>query len=92
MYDDRAFSIYVALLVGAVLSVITASVMAGVAAVPTPFVLAEHLALSLGFRAMYHSLAGPGWYRLPTELGEVMPDLVPAPEPAAEHEVAAKAA
>jgi hypothetical protein len=89
--NDKAFTLYAAILIGSILSVLTASVLAGVAALPTPLVFAEHLAMSLIFRAAYKSLAGPGWYRLPTELSEVLP-AVEVPAPAAEHGVAAKAA
>lgn len=55
MNNDRAFAIFSVILVGAVLSVLTASVSAGLATMPTAFTLVEHIALSLTFRAAYHS-------------------------------------
>jgi len=57
--SNRAFGIYVAVLVGAMLSVVTATVMAGVTTLPTFFTLVEHVSLSLLFRGAYHSFAGP---------------------------------
>lgn len=59
MENNRIFGIYTAVLIGAVLSVITASVMAGVAVLPSFFVFVEHIAMSLLFRAAYKSLDGP---------------------------------
>ena len=40
---------------------ITASVMAGVATLPTFFVFVEHIVLSLLFRAAYKSIGGFDW-------------------------------
>jgi len=65
MSNDKAFTIFALALVAAVLSVITASVMAGIATVPTFFGFVEHLFFTVGFRAAYKSLAGPGWLGLP---------------------------
>ena len=59
MESNRAFGIYVAVLVGALLSVITTTVMAGVTTLPTFLTLVEHVSLSLLFRGAYHSFAGP---------------------------------
>lgn len=59
MESNRAFGIYVAVLVGGIASVITASVTAGVTAFPTFFVFAEHIAMSLLFRTAYKSFDGP---------------------------------
>jgi hypothetical protein len=53
--SNRVFGIYTAALVGGILSVITASVMAGMTAVPTFFTLVEHVSMSLLFRAAYKS-------------------------------------
>ena len=59
--NDRAFAAYVLLLTVMVVSVITASVVAGVAAFPRPMVFLEHLALGLLVRASYKSLGGFDW-------------------------------
>lgn len=61
MDDDKLFTIYALVLIAGVASVITASVMAGVAMLPTPFGFAEHLAMSLLFRAAYKSIGGFDW-------------------------------
>ncbi len=61
MQNDRAFAIYALIVVSGVASVITASVMAGIATLPTPLVFAEHIALSLLFRASYKSFGGFDW-------------------------------
>jgi len=57
--SNKAFGIYVAVLVGALLSVISATVTAGVTALPTFFGFIEHVSLSLLFRAAYKSFDGP---------------------------------
>ncbi len=62
MSNDRAFMIFAMTLVAGVLSVLTASVMAGMASVPTPVMFAEHLFFTVGFRAAYKALDGPGWW------------------------------
>ena len=59
--NDKLFSLYALTLVAGVASVITASVMAGVAALPTLGVFLEHLALSLAFRGAYKSFGGFEW-------------------------------
>jgi len=56
MNNDRVFSFYAATLIAGVLSVVTASVMAGYAAVPGVIGFVSHWILSLGFRAAYNSL------------------------------------
>ena len=61
MSNDRAFAIYALIVISGVASVITASVMAGIATLPTPLVFAEHIALSLAFRAAYKSIGGFDW-------------------------------
>ena len=55
MQNDKAFTIFAVALVAGVLSVITASVTAGIATMPTLFTFVEHLALSLTFRWAYKS-------------------------------------
>jgi len=57
--SNRAFGIYAAILAGGILSVITASVMAGVTALPSLLTFVEHVGLSLLFRAAYKSFDGP---------------------------------
>lgn len=61
MSNDRAFAAYGLILIAGVASVITASVMAGVATLPSAFVFLEHLALSLLFRTAYKSFGGFDW-------------------------------
>ncbi len=55
MDSNRVFGIYTAALVGGILSVITASVMAGMTTVPSFFTLVEHVSMSLLFRTAYKS-------------------------------------
>jgi hypothetical protein len=62
--------VYALTLITIVASVITCSVMTGIATLPTAGVFLEHLALSAGFRAAYHSLGGIDWlYELADALG-----------------------
>ncbi len=61
MTNDKAFHIYAALLVSGVITLLTVIVTSGVAAVPAPLFLAEHLGLGLLFRASYKSLESPQW-------------------------------
>jgi len=61
MNNDRIFAAYSLTLIAGVASVITASVLAGVAALPTLAVFLEHLLLSLLFRASYKSIGGFDW-------------------------------
>ena len=61
MDNDKVFALYATILAGGVASIITASVMAGIAAVPGPVALLEHIALSFGFRAAYKSFGGWDW-------------------------------
>ena len=55
MESNRAFGIYAAVLVGGVLSVISASVVAGVTALPGALTFVEHVSMSLLFRTAYKS-------------------------------------
>jgi hypothetical protein len=59
--NDKVFSAYALILVSGVASMITATVMAGVATLPTLAVFLEHLMLSLLFRAAYKSIGGFDW-------------------------------
>lgn len=61
MDNDKIFAAYAVLLIAGVASVVTASVMAGIATVPTFGVFVEHVALSLTFRGMYKSFGGFDW-------------------------------
>jgi hypothetical protein len=56
--NDRVFAAYVVILFPGFASLITASIVTGIASVPSPVSFLEHLALSLGFRAAYKSLNG----------------------------------
>jgi len=70
MDNDKIFSIYAFSLVGGIASVITASILAGIAAVPSPLMFVEHLAMSLTFRAAYKSFGGPVWWPYPSARAE----------------------
>ena len=59
MDNNKAFALYTLLIISLFASVITASVMAGVATLPTPIGFIEHVGLSLVTRAAYKSLDGP---------------------------------
>ena len=61
MDNDRFFAFYALTLIAGISSVITASVMAGVATLPTLGVFVEHVALSLAFRGAYKSFGGFDW-------------------------------
>jgi hypothetical protein len=68
--NDRAFTVYAVTLIAIITSVITATVLAGIATLPSAGVFLEHLALSAGFRAAYHSLGGLDWlYELADAVG-----------------------
>jgi hypothetical protein len=61
MDNDKLFTAYALVLIAGVASVVTASVAAGVAVLPTPLVFVEHLCMSLLFRAAYKSIGGFDW-------------------------------
>ncbi len=58
MENDKYFSIYAFTIIGALAAVITASLQAGFTTMPSFFVFAEHIAMSLCVRAAYKSF---GW-------------------------------
>lgn len=72
MDNDKIFAAYAVTLVGAIASVITASVMAGFATLPTVGVFLEHIALSVTFRAMYKSFGGFEWAHQALEFAGVI--------------------
>lgn len=61
MDNDKAFAIYALTVLAGLASVITASMLAGSASLPSALSFAEHLALSLSFRAAYKGLGGFSW-------------------------------
>ena len=61
MGNDRLFIAYVLTLTAGLASILTASVMAGIATLPSPLVLLEHLVLSFGIRATYKWVGGFSW-------------------------------
>lgn len=61
MDNDKAFAAYVLVLVAGVTSMITTSLMAGFATLPSPVTFVEHLSLSLLFRFAYKSFGGFDW-------------------------------
>ena len=61
MDTEKRFVAYALVLVAAVASVLTASLFAGVARLPSPLVFLEHVALGLAMRASYKSMGGWNW-------------------------------
>ncbi len=61
MDNDKLFTAYTLVIIAALASVITASVLAGTASLPTPLVFLEHIGLSLLFRTAYKSFDGTYW-------------------------------
>ena len=57
--NDKLFSLYAFTILAGVASVATASIMAGIATMPSFAVFAEHIILSLCVRGAYHSFGGP---------------------------------
>lgn len=81
MHNDKIFAAYAVTLIAGVTSVISASVMAGLASLPSLGVFVEHLALSLAFRGAYKSFAGFDWvYTVARNVGFITaPDVAPEP-------------
>ena len=61
MDTEKSFAAYALVLIAAVASVLTASLVAGVARLPSPLVFLEHVALGLAMRASYKSIGGWNW-------------------------------
>jgi hypothetical protein len=61
MDNDKAFAIWAVVLIGAVASLLTGSVAAGMATLPSLSSFAEHVTLGLVIRTSYKSFAGPGF-------------------------------
>ena len=61
MDNDKTFAAYALILIAGVASVITSSVLAGFATLPTPTVFLEHVALGLMMRASYKTIGGFDW-------------------------------
>jgi hypothetical protein len=59
--NDKVFTGYALILIAGVASVITSSVLAGFASLPTPAVFLEHVALGLMMRASYKTIGGFDW-------------------------------
>jgi hypothetical protein len=62
--NDKVFAAWALALFASVASVLTATVVTGIATLPSPMVFAEHLAMAFGVRAAYKSFAGvtlPAW-------------------------------
>jgi hypothetical protein len=55
---NKAFAIYALTLIAGLASVITASLIAGFATLPSPMMFVEHVALGLGIRAAYKYIGG----------------------------------
>jgi hypothetical protein len=72
MNNDKVFAIYACTLVAGIASVITASLFAGLATLPSPLMFVEHLAMSVTFRAAYKSFAGPVWWPYPSARAEAV--------------------
>ena len=61
MHNDKSFAAYALILLAAVASVLTATVLAGITRVPPPLVFLEHVAMGLLIRAAYKSTGGWNW-------------------------------
>ena len=61
MNNDKAFAIYAVALIAGVASVLTASLVAGIATLPSPLGFFEHVALGLAFRAAYKGFGEFSW-------------------------------
>ena len=66
MDNDKAFAIYAITIFAGLASVLTASLLAGYASIPSPPMFVEHPAMSLLFRAAYKSFGGPVWWPYPS--------------------------
>ena len=92
MENDKYFSIYAFTILAGLASVLTASMMAGFASMPSPMVFIEHLAMSLTVRAAYKSF---GWNWGPWTFGigaRPVAETVSVPQtatPAADEKIAA---
>ena len=62
MQNDKIFAAYTVTLIALIGSAVTASVMAGMATIPSAGIFLEHLALSLTLRGAYKSFAGFDWF------------------------------
>ena len=58
MDQNKAFAIYSLTLIAGLAPVITASLIAGFATLPSPMMFVEHVALGLGIRAAYKYIGG----------------------------------
>ena len=70
MDNDRAFAIYISVIVGGLACVLATAVAVGITEIPAPLVFVEHVALGLLFRAAYKSLGGPAWWPYPEHAEE----------------------
>lgn len=61
MDNDKAFAVYVLLMVGGLLSLLTALTLSGSASVPPLPGLLGHFAMGLGIRAAYKWVGGWDW-------------------------------
>ncbi len=85
MDNDRIFTLYAFTLIAGVASIITASIAAGVASVPSAAGFLEHLAMSLTFRAAYKSFGGFDWvYRVAELAGMITRETAMSPQLPAE--------
>jgi hypothetical protein len=89
--NDKVFVAYALILIAGVASVITASVVAGTAALPSPMSFLEHLALSLAFRAAYKGIGGFSWDEW-SVMGERVAGMTPEAKQAIERGATQKAA
>ena len=61
MQNDKVFAVAAIVLFAGLASVLTTSVLAGFAALPSPLVFLEHVAMGLLMRASYKSIGGWNW-------------------------------
>ena len=61
MQNDKAFAVAAVALIAGLASVLTASVLAGFASLPSPLVFLEHVGMGLLMRASYKAIGGWNW-------------------------------
>jgi hypothetical protein len=77
--NDKVFAAWALALIASVASVLTATVVAGVATLPSPMMFGEHLLMAFGVRAAYKSFGGVTW---PLWLAELLAEHEAAEAPA----------
>ena len=90
MDNDKAFTIYALALLAGVASLLTASLVAGFATLPSPWSFFGHLSLGLAFRAAYKGIGGFRWDDW-SLLNDCIDQATSTPEPASRPGITADA-